>query len=128
VLGDTIEAVRALPLDGLSFLAADVTSTAFNRAIRGTARDRRMWRCRPPISRSMPRRFAKLRRVAAVALRGFVKGGARFALAHPRLLHGASRWSGGVPRRHLQRAMEIGGARCRRAAQAMFLPRALSSR
>jgi MoaA/NifB/PqqE/SkfB family radical SAM enzyme len=32
-VGDTIEAIRALPVDSLSFLAADVTSTAFNRPL-----------------------------------------------------------------------------------------------
>ena len=77
VLGDTIEAVRALPLDGLSFLAADVTSTAFNRA---TPWDSARQADVALSSADLEIYAATIREVETRcrgALRGFVKGGAR---------------------------------------------------
>jgi MoaA/NifB/PqqE/SkfB family radical SAM enzyme len=77
VLADTIDAVRALPLDGLSFLAADVTSTAFNRPTPwGTTRQADV--ALP--SADLEPCAATIREVekhCRDALRGFVRGGAR---------------------------------------------------
>jgi Fe-coproporphyrin III synthase len=77
VIADTIDAVRMLPVDGLSFLAADVTSAAFNRPVPWDAP--RQADVAPQTDDLEP--FATAIRECEVrcrdALRGFVRGGAR---------------------------------------------------
>ena len=77
VLGDTIEAVRALPLDGLSFLAADVTSTAFNRATPWDSTRQADVALQPGDLDAYAATIREVETRCRGALRGFVKGGAR---------------------------------------------------
>jgi MoaA/NifB/PqqE/SkfB family radical SAM enzyme len=78
VLAGTVAAVRALPVDCLSFLAADVTSAAFNRSERWDLA--RQAEIAVP-AEELPQLDAAIREVegccADALRRGFVKGGIR---------------------------------------------------
>jgi MoaA/NifB/PqqE/SkfB family radical SAM enzyme len=76
-LAETIEAVQSLQVDRLSFLAADVTSTAFNRRVPWDERTQ----AEIALGRDELSTFAAVimdaeRRCAAAFANGFVEGGA----------------------------------------------------
>ena len=75
-LGDTVEAVRALAVDRLSFLAADVTSTAFNRPERWSVDRQADVALQADDLAELASTIAQVEARCADALRnGFVKGG-----------------------------------------------------
>jgi len=76
VLGDTIEAVRALAVEGLSFLGADVTSTAFNRPTPWDPARQTEVSLQTDDIELFATTIREVETRCRGALRGFVKGGA----------------------------------------------------
>jgi MoaA/NifB/PqqE/SkfB family radical SAM enzyme len=76
VVGDTIDAVRALAADGLSFLGADVTSTAFNRPTPWDASRQSEVALQPEELEPYAEAIREVETRCRDALRTFVRGGA----------------------------------------------------